>query len=145
MDFWPLIIIICSQEVFDGNPPLAERFPGGVMEFAQFMEQLPDEALDDLVLQFQMGAVQPEEGRMPGNFDDGGVDIEIGEGQGEPDGVEVHGEGVREIEQGRNGENDNEDEDEDEEDDEEDSPVSGCLVIIEDTGTNVRDRRLYVG
>lgn len=97
------------------------------MEFAQFVEQLPDEALDDLVLQFQMEAVQQEEGRMPGNFDDGGINIEIGE---ELDGIEVHGQGVREIEQGRNGENEDEDEeDEDEDEDEDDSPVSGSLSL----------------
>jgi len=124
--------------VFDGNPLLAERFPGGVMEFAQFVGQLPDEALDDLVLQFQMEAGQQQDGRMPGGFDGGGIDIESGEEQGGPDG------GVREIEQGRNVENDDDDEDEDEDEDEEASPVSGFFVIVGDTNANVLDRRLFV-
>ena len=109
------------QEIFDGNPPLAERFPGGVREFAQFVAQLPEDALNDVILQFQMGGLQQEDGGMPGDFGNGGINVDGNDGQGEPRDGEVPDE--RGVEEELDGEGD-EANDEDEDEDDEASPVS---------------------
>ena len=75
---------------------MAERFPGGVREFAQFVAQLPEDALNDVTLQFQMDVQQELGGRMPGDFGNGGINVERGDDR--PRDVEVPGwEEVREA------------------------------------------------
>lgn len=56
--------------MFDGNPALRERFPQGVMQFAQLAAQLPEDALIDLFMQAQAAAQGEGVGndRMPGEF-----------------------------------------------------------------------------
>jgi hypothetical protein len=93
------------------------------MEFAQFVAQLPEDALNDVILQFQMGGLQREDGRMPGDFGNGGINVDGDDGQGEHRDEEVPDERVVEEELG--GEHDDEANDEDEEDEDgEASPVS---------------------
>jgi len=63
------------QEFFDAHPHLAQRFPGGVDQFAQMVAGLPPDVLEDLMLVEAMD----DQGGMPGgldgiNIDDDGVD-----------------------------------------------------------------------
>ena len=97
---------------------MAERFPGGVREFAQFVAQLPEDALNDVILQFQMGGLQQEDGGMPGDFvHGGGIGVDGDDRRGELQDVEMPGE----VEEGLDGDENDEDE---EDEDEEASPVS---------------------
>ena len=63
--------------MFDADPHIAARFPGGVLQFAQLIDQLPDDAVGDMILQLQGagGGGQGDE-RMPGNYEDGQVNNE---------------------------------------------------------------------
>ncbi|KAG2365272.1 transcriptional repressor TCF25-domain-containing protein [Suillus spraguei] len=55
------------EALFDANPGLAGQLPGGVVQFVQMMAEMPDEALDDMML----GG-----GGMPGGLPmEGGDDI----------------------------------------------------------------------
>jgi len=84
------------QAIFDANPQLQERFPGGVVQFAQVAAQLPEEFFEDLMIgqdaaNFGMpagGMGMP--GGMPGDeqaFDEVEVEFVDGErGQGAGDG-----------------------------------------------------------
>ncbi|KDR71096.1 hypothetical protein GALMADRAFT_229747 [Galerina marginata CBS 339.88] len=56
------------QAFFDAHPHFAERFPGGIMQFAQMAGQLPPDVLEDLML---VEAVNAPAGGMPGGFGDG--------------------------------------------------------------------------
>ncbi|KAK2465838.1 hypothetical protein APHAL10511_001479 [Amanita phalloides] len=103
------------QEIVDGNPELAARFPGGALQLAQFAGQLPADALEDMFLQIQMGVEQHD--RMPGEFDDAGT--EVGVGQAEHHEVEDHGREQREEENS---------EDDSEEDEDEDEEASSAIV-----------------
>ena len=125
---------------------MAERFPGGVREFAQFVAQLPEDALNDVILQFQMDGVQQGlDGRMPGDFGNGGINVERGD-DGPRDVEAPVWEEVREAEEELDGEHGDEasDEDEDDEDDEA-SPVSDDFFFHSYRGLTVPNRRLYVG
>lgn len=72
------------QDFFVAHPNFAERFPGGIIQFAQLAAQLPEDALEDLLIAEanDMGAPNPNWG-MPGqlegemgvlDFDQGVVD-----------------------------------------------------------------------
>ncbi|PFH47324.1 hypothetical protein AMATHDRAFT_67935 [Amanita thiersii Skay4041] len=92
------------QEMFDANPEIAERFPGGILQFAQIIDQLPEDVLEDMMAQIAAGGV--------------GVGMEGGE-QPMPGGFEGDVEG-----RGR----DDEDINEEDEDDEDDEEISSALV-----------------
>jgi len=63
------------QAFFDAQPNLAARFPGGILQFAQAVGQLPPDALEDMMLVEAMnqgqglvfGGDMPQ-GGMPGGF-----------------------------------------------------------------------------
>ena len=54
---------------------LAELFPGGFLEFAQFADQVPEDALEDIIIRLQERIEPQDEGGMPGDFGDGGIDV----------------------------------------------------------------------
>lgn len=55
---------------WDAHPVIQQRFPGGVVQFAQMAAQMPEEALDDLFVAMQaaMDEQQPQDGGMPGGM-----------------------------------------------------------------------------
>ncbi|TFK79628.1 DUF654-domain-containing protein [Polyporus arcularius HHB13444] len=55
---------------WDAHPVIQQRFPGGVVQFAQMAAQMPEEALDDLfvAMQVAMDEQQPQDGGMPGGM-----------------------------------------------------------------------------
>ncbi|KAG1838707.1 transcriptional repressor TCF25-domain-containing protein [Suillus subluteus] len=61
------------EALFDANPGLAGQLPGGVVQLVQMMAEMPDEALDDMMLGLAMGAGEggvgvPGGGGMPGGL-----------------------------------------------------------------------------
>ena len=62
------------QAFFDANPHFAERFPGGILQFAQMAGQLPPDMLEDLMAIEAMN----NNNNIPGQFamaDGGGGDM----------------------------------------------------------------------
>ena len=55
------------QAFFDAHPHFAQRFPGGILQFAQMAGQLPPDVLEDLMLVEAVNANAA--GGMPGGFD----------------------------------------------------------------------------
>ena len=59
------------QDFFAANPQFAQRFPGGIVEFAHIAAQMPEDALEDLMVAVVNGAAEGApggEGRMPGQM-----------------------------------------------------------------------------
>jgi len=62
------------EDFFNANPQFAQRFPGGVVEFAQVAAQMPEEVLEDLMIEIanqnQGGAMfeGAQHGNMPGRM-----------------------------------------------------------------------------
>ncbi|KAI0337326.1 DUF654-domain-containing protein [Trametopsis cervina] len=58
------------QDFFAANPQFAQRFPGGIVEFAQIAGQMPEDTLEDLMMAVVDGAQieQDGQGRMPGQL-----------------------------------------------------------------------------
>lgn len=58
------------EDVFAANPQFAARFPGGVVEFAQAAAQMPEEVLEDLMIEVANagGAPLDEQRAMPGEM-----------------------------------------------------------------------------
>ena len=53
------------------HPNFAERFPGGIIQFAQLAAQLPEDALEDLMIAEADGVGAPNPNRgMPGQLQD---------------------------------------------------------------------------
>jgi len=115
--------MIKSQDFFAGRPGLQEQFPGGIVQFAQLVANLPEQELQDLMVNAQIweeGAAQGAlpHGEMPGGLPgDNFVQLDFG---GEA-GVDIRMEnptaaGARE---GMPAANDAPVQDEDEEEDEE--------------------------
>ena len=51
------------------HPNFAERFPGGIIQFAQLAAQLPEDALEDLMIAEANGVGAPDPNRgMPGQL-----------------------------------------------------------------------------
>lgn len=48
-----------SQDFFVAHPGFAERFPGGIIQFAQLAAQLPEDALEDLMIAEANGVDAP--------------------------------------------------------------------------------------
>ncbi|KAJ8080196.1 hypothetical protein PM082_017026 [Marasmius tenuissimus] len=123
------------QDIFNANPILAERIPGGVFEFAQRLAQMPPDLLDDLMAhaaaQNEAGAgggqniFVAEPGMMPGGFgDDEGEEVP---GDFEPEmrdvDPQVRDEGIDEDE-----ESDGDEDEEIEEEDEEIAPMPVRMI-----------------
>jgi hypothetical protein len=56
-----------SQAFFDAHPQFAERFPGGIAQFAQFAGQLPEEVLEDMMIA-EVGGAGGDGRDMPGGL-----------------------------------------------------------------------------
>lgn len=96
------------QDFFLAHPNFAERFPGGIIQFAQLAAQLPEDALEDLMIAEANGAGAPNpDGGMPGqlqgelgvlDFEEGVVEldtiIEGAEGDSSDDEADIE---VREV------------------------------------------------
>jgi hypothetical protein len=66
-----LTIINRTQDFFAANPQFAQRFPGGIVEFANIAAQMPEDALEDLMVAVVNDAEDGQlrgEGRMPGQM-----------------------------------------------------------------------------
>ncbi|KAF8148865.1 transcriptional repressor TCF25-domain-containing protein [Crassisporium funariophilum] len=106
------------QAFFEAHPHFAERFPQGILQFAQMAGQLPPDVLEDLMLVEAVNAPGPA-GGMPGGLDnmqdeeERMVEINFVE-RGDALPALVHrGQEVEEdIEEGEEDEDDDEDEDE---------------------------------
>lgn len=115
--------MIKLQDFFAGHPRLQEQFPGGVVQFAQLIGNLPEQELQDLMVNAQIweeGAAQGAlpHGEMPGGLPgDNFVQLEFG-GEADID-MEMEDPTVAGAREGAPAANDapvlDEDEDEDEE------------------------------
>lgn len=60
---------VLHQDFFAAHPDFAQQFPGGIAQFAEFAGNMPEDALEELMIAHADGF--REEGRgMPGQFDD---------------------------------------------------------------------------
>lgn len=116
---------------FDQNPGLAAQVPGGIVQFVQMMGEMPEDALQDLMLGAAMmregggaGGVQPglaERGLMPGQLMDEEIEVfwDAEGGEDEDGGGDVDDVPHPQMEQP-----DDDDDNDDGEDEEEDIAVS---------------------
>ncbi|KAJ4486281.1 transcriptional repressor TCF25-domain-containing protein [Lentinula aciculospora] len=113
------------QAIFENNPHIQERFPGGIVQFAQAMEMLPPDALEDMFAAAAIGVDEQgnDDRGMPGQMP-GLEDILFGENVND---------GARNVlaHEPIDGVHEDEDEDEDEEgtDDDEDIAPMPLRVI----------------
>lgn len=102
------------QGFFDAHPNLEQRFPGGILQFAQAAAQLPPDVLEELMLMEAMG-----DGGMPGEMP--GFDMrndgpaEFIEARAVPDAQDVQNHLAPENNEGSEGEEEEEAEEEEEE------------------------------
>ncbi|TFK33697.1 transcriptional repressor TCF25-domain-containing protein [Crucibulum laeve] len=83
------------EAFYNAHPNFAERFPGGIVQFAQMMAQLPPDAVEEMMLAEAMGAGDEVAaamgmggGDMPGGFGIGGMNGGNGGGWGDEPGPE---------------------------------------------------------
>ena len=43
-----------GKALFNANPNLAERFPGGILQFVQVIGQLPEDVVEDMMMMEMM-------------------------------------------------------------------------------------------
>lgn len=55
---------------FDAHPNFAQRFPGGIVQFAQMAGELPEDALDDIMIAANLGNEGGQNREMPGAMPD---------------------------------------------------------------------------
>jgi hypothetical protein len=65
--------MIKLQDFFAGHPRLQEQFPGGVVQFAQLIANLPEEELQDLLVNAQIGEERAAQGALPHGEMPGGL------------------------------------------------------------------------
>ena len=72
---------------WDAHPIIQQRFPGGIVQFAQMAAQMPEDALDDLFVAIQgaMEEHQQQEGGMPGGMPGGDVMVNFVEPEDDVD------------------------------------------------------------
>jgi hypothetical protein len=58
-----------GKALFNANPNFAERFPGGILQFVQAIEQLPEDVVEDMMMMEMMGGDAHNAGVMPGGLD----------------------------------------------------------------------------
>ncbi|KIJ12883.1 hypothetical protein PAXINDRAFT_82129 [Paxillus involutus ATCC 200175] len=121
---------------FDQNPGLAAQVPGGIVQFVQMMGEMPEDALQDLMLGAAMmregggaGGVQPglaERGLMPGQLMDEEIEVfwDAEGGEDEDGGGDVDDVPHPQMEQP-----DNDDDNDDGEDEEEDIAPMPLRVV----------------
>jgi hypothetical protein len=143
--------MIRKQDFFAGHPRLQEQFPGGVLQFAQVIGNLPEQEMHDLLMNAQIAQILEEgaaqgalpHGEMPGGLPgDNFVQLDFG---GEAD-IDIEIEGPRAVgaREGRPAANDVPvlDEDEPDDDDDELEEVGIVLLLLLSTVLNpVRLRR----
>ena len=119
------------EALFNANPGFGAQFPGGIVQFVQMLAEMPDETLDDMMLELAMGAADVGGGGrghggggMPGGMPlegpDDVADLEPLPPRGAPEAAPV------------DDENENEDEevdDDDDDDDDDDVTVSPMLTF----------------
>ena len=130
------------QDFFAANPQFAQRFPGGIVEFAHIAAQMPEDALEDLMVAVVNGAAEGApggEGRMPGQMP--GEDFFHDDL--EPP-VGFHEEEPQRDNEAEEAENPDEDEDEDEEDVEDVAVSSPCTKINNACMTHDLDKPLPI-
>jgi hypothetical protein len=64
--FTDIIFLLLTKAFFEAHPHFAQRFPGGILQFAQMAGQLPPDVLEDLML---IEAVNAPDGVIPGGLD----------------------------------------------------------------------------
>jgi hypothetical protein len=118
--------LITLQDFFTAHPALLQQFPGGVVQFAQIAGNMPEEALQEIVMNAQiMGEAAAQgalpHGEMPGGLPGdnfvlldfiGEVDDEGGDPRG-IDGTPVTDDATSVLEEGDEDEDEGEDEDDD--------------------------------
>lgn len=58
-----------AQAFFEAHPQLGEQFPGGILQFMQMINQLPPDAVEDILLGAGAGVFgMPGHGEMPGQM-----------------------------------------------------------------------------
>ena len=101
-------IPITTQAFFEAHPQFAGRFPGGIVQFAQIAAQLPEDALEDMMIAETDNMGEPNRempGQMPGQLVFGAEDPPLA---GQDEDVDLGVDGLEGIA---------EDADEDDEDD----------------------------
>jgi hypothetical protein len=92
-------MLTIKQAFFEAHPQFAARFPGGIIQFAQIAANLPEDALEDMMIAEADNVQQPNRelpGQMPGHpvfdFEDAplleeqeGGEVEGDEGEGYSD------------------------------------------------------------
>lgn len=138
--------MIKLQDFFAGHPRLQEQFPGGVVQFAQLIANLPEEELQDLMVNAQIleeGAAQGAlpHGEMPGGLPgDNFVQLDFG-GEADID-IEMEDITAAGAREGMPAANDPPVLDEDEEEDEELEEVGIFLLpLLSSVLNHVRLRR----
>ena len=61
------------QGIFAAHPPLLEQFPGGIVEFAQIARNLPEEVLQEILVNPQILEEAAEQGGLPHGEMPGGL------------------------------------------------------------------------
>ena len=97
---------------WEAHPGIQQRFPGGLVQFAQWAGQMPEDVLEDLFVGIGAMEEQPHEGGMPGGMPGGEMMVNFVE----PEDVEDHPEAP--AVPPRPATEDEEDEDEEEEEQE---------------------------
>jgi hypothetical protein len=118
--------VLHFKAFFDAHPRFAERFPGGIVQFAQVAGELPDEFLEDMMIA-EVGMIPAGDGRgMPGEMP--GQEILLAENEGDqeelPPLLAEDPDSVEGVEEGDEEEGDDEDEDE------EDIAVRGIFILF---------------
>lgn len=78
------------KAVFDAQPALAQRFPGGIVQFAQAAGQMPEEVLDDIIIA-NIGNEHEQNRVMPGEMPGQQVDVFANTSDGEDDNIDDGG------------------------------------------------------
>ena len=65
--------MITLQDFFTGHPRLQEQFPGGVVQFAQLIGNLPEQELHDLMVNAQIWEEEAAQGALPHGQMPGGL------------------------------------------------------------------------
>jgi hypothetical protein len=131
-----IFVKLLIQAFFEAHPHFAQRFPGGILQFAQMAGQLPPDVLEDLMLVEAINPAPGPDGAMPGGLenvrDDGENVVEVNFNQGgplPPLGAVAHGDEIQEE--------DNHDGDEEDEEEEEEEVLSVSRLKSRDLRTNV--------
>ncbi|KAI9059027.1 DUF654-domain-containing protein [Trametes sanguinea] len=113
------------RDFWDAHPMLAQRFPGGIVQFAQVAEQMP-EVLEDLMVAVAgagVDAPQQREGEMPGGMPGGEVMVNFVEPEDDVDDLPPEPAPAHGGQQNQAEEDEEDDEDEEEEEQEAVAPL----------------------